>query len=64
MLTAGARFDLVNFPAARHAFTNPAATDLGLRFGMPLAYDIAADRESWAGLRAFLAKVFGEDAVP
>ena len=35
-------------PGAKHAFTNPEADDLGQRFGMPLAYDKAADAGSWA----------------
>lgn len=58
MLTAGARFDLVTFPGAQHAFTNPEASESGQRFGLPLGYDATADRESWAGFTAFLKDVF------
>ncbi len=60
MQAAGVRFDLVSFPGVQHAFTNPEATALGQCFGLPLAYDAAADGESWAGLQGFLAMVFGD----
>ncbi|HEX9627264.1 MAG TPA: dienelactone hydrolase family protein [Acidiferrobacterales bacterium] len=50
---------VVVYPGARHSFTNPDATAFGEKFGMPLAYDAAADKESWAELDKFLKKVFG-----
>src|SRR6266567_4918221 len=47
MQTAGARFEVITYPGAKHGFTNP---DAG-KFGMDaLAYDAAADRESWAAM--------------
>lgn len=61
-MTLGARFDLITFPGAQYAFSNPAATDAGERFGIPLAYD--ADRESWAGFTKFLGAVFSGRAAP
>ncbi|MDZ4348401.1 MAG: dienelactone hydrolase family protein [Xanthomonadaceae bacterium] len=64
MLQAGARFDLVAYPGVRHAFTNPAATEAGQRFGIPLAYDAAADRDSWSGLTAFLEEIFIYKSTP
>ena len=64
MLQAGARFDLVAYPGVRHAFTNPAATEAGQRFGIPLGYDAAADRDSWNGLTAFLEEIFIDNNAP
>jgi dienelactone hydrolase len=49
-------YQLVNYPGALHAFTNPAATERGKKFNMPIAYDEAADHKSWADFQAFLAK--------
>ena len=45
MQAAGARFEVIVYPGAKHGFTNPNAG----QYGMPqLAYDAQADRESWA----------------
>ncbi len=55
MQAAGARFEVVTFPGAKHGFTNP---DAG-KFGMDaLAYDAAADRESWAAMLKLLKEVW------
>ena len=58
MKTAGADFRVINYPGAKHSFTNPAATELGVKFNMPVAYNEAADKASWAELDAFLKQVF------
>jgi len=56
MQTAGARFEVVMYPGAKHGFTNP---DAG-KYGMPqLAYDAAADRQSWAAMLKLFHEVFG-----
>ena len=56
MQAAGARFEVVTYPGAKHGFTNPDAAT----YGMPqLAYDAAADRESWAAMRKLFHEVFG-----
>lgn len=47
---AGVRLRFIDYPGALHAFTNPKATELGKKFGMPIAYDEAADRASWQEL--------------
>jgi len=47
MDAAGANYTIYEYPAARHAFTNPGATEAGTKFNIPLAYDEAADKESW-----------------
>ena len=58
MQQAGVAYHLVGYPGAKHAFTNPEADDLGQRFGMPLAYDKAADAGSWAQTELFLKQIF------
>ncbi len=55
MRAAGARFEVVSYPGAKHSFTNPDAD----KVGMPaLAYDAAADRQSWAAMLRLLGEVF------
>src|SRR5438034_1038219 len=56
MRAAGAQFEVVTFPGAKHGFTNP---DAG-KFGMDaLAYNADADRESWAALLKLFKDVWG-----
>lgn len=43
----GAAIKVVNYPHAKHAFTNPDATALGEETGLPLGYNAAADAASW-----------------
>lgn len=47
-------YRVVTYPGVKHAFTNPAADELGERFNIPLAYDEAADKDSWQQLTVFL----------
>jgi len=58
MDAAGADYTFIAYPGAVHAFTNPAATENGKKFGLPLAYDAEADQQSWAELRTFLRGLF------
>jgi dienelactone hydrolase len=58
MQAAGVDFTLVNYPGVKHSFTNPDADRFGEQFDMPLAYDAAADADSWKQLQAFLKKIF------
>ena len=51
-------FRFMNLPGAVHAFTNPEATETGKKFNMPIAYNEAADKTSWADLKVFLAEIF------
>ncbi len=56
MQAASARFEVVTYPGAKHGFTNP---DAG-QYGMPqLAYDPAADRQSWAAMLQLFHDVLG-----
>jgi dienelactone hydrolase len=56
MTAAGVDFQLINYPGAKHSFTNPRADEYGKKFEIPLAYNAQADQQSWQTLREFLAK--------
>lgn len=58
MDAAGASYQIIVYPGALHAFTNPAATENGKKFGLPLAYNEEADEKSWGELLRFLERVF------
>ena len=60
MSDAGADMKLIAYPGAIHAFTNPAATAMGEKYNLPLAYNETADTQSWAELESFLREVFTE----
>jgi dienelactone hydrolase len=55
--SAGVRYKIVTYPDAKHAFTNPAATELGKRFHIPDEYNAAADEQSWNEMLAFFGRV-------
>ena len=56
MDSVGASYQIESYPGAKHSFTNPAADELGDRFGLPLAYDPEADRKSWQRMQQFFAQ--------
>lgn len=51
---AKANYQVIEYPGAVHAFTNPEATALGEKFKLPLKYDASADQAS----KAEAAKLF------
>jgi len=55
---AGVTYKAVTYPGAQHAFTNPEAVKYGQEFKLPLAYNEAADKDSWKQGLAFLADAF------
>jgi dienelactone hydrolase len=57
MADVGADVTFIAYPGAKHSFTNPDADEYGKKFGMPLAYNAEADRQSWEELKKFLAAV-------
>jgi dienelactone hydrolase len=59
MDAAGADYTFINYPGAKHSFTNPGADAFGEKFGLPLAYNAPADADSWAEMQALLRSVFG-----
>jgi len=58
MQAAHVDFKFINYPGAKHAFTNPAADKFGKEFNIPLAYQEKADKASWDEMKRFLAKTF------
>lgn len=55
---AGADYRFIEYPGARHSFTNPEADILGERFQLPLAYDRQADLASWQEMLRFFHEMF------
>ncbi len=51
-------YQFINYKDAVHAFTNPDATAMGEKFSLPLAYQEAADKESWEAMKTFFAQIF------
>ncbi len=58
MDNAGANYLIVNYPNAKHAFTNPQATEKGKAYGLPLAYNKEAAEQSWKRMEQFFQEVF------
>ena len=59
MTQAGVDFTTVVYPGVKHSFTNPDADNYGKQFGLPLAYNAAADADSWNKTRRFLQEALG-----
>jgi len=57
MRAAGADYKVINYPGGKHAFTNPAATERGKKFNLPLEYNADIDKRSWSEAVAFLNRV-------
>jgi dienelactone hydrolase len=55
MTAAGATFEVVSYPGAKHSFTNPDADKVGME---ALGYNAEADQKSWAALLAMLKQVY------
>ena len=58
MDAAGVSYRFVNYPGAKHSFTNPDADSFGQRFGLPLAYSAEADAQSWKEMQKFFDELF------
>lgn len=56
MDNAGARYTFVNYAGAVHSFTNPAATERGREFDMPLRFDAQAEEDSWRRMQILFAQ--------
>jgi dienelactone hydrolase len=55
---AGVDYEFINYPGAKHAFTNPEADNYAKQFNLPLAYNAEADKQSWQKMRDFFARIF------
>jgi len=55
---AQVNYRFVSLEGAKHSFTNPMADEFAEKFGMPLAYNEAADKKSWAEMQVFFNEIF------
>jgi len=53
-------YEYVSYPGVVHSFTSKYADATGEEFDLPLAYDQAADLDSWEQMKALLNSVFDE----
>lgn len=60
MQEAGVNHQIIIYPGAVHSFTVPEA---GNDPSQGMAYDEAADKQSWEAMKAFLKEIFGESEV-
>lgn len=58
MDSIGADYAFKQYAGATHAFSNPDATEWGLKFKIPIAYNAAADSASWQDMKDFFGKIF------
>jgi len=58
MLVLNGAFEFINYPSAKHSFTNPAADEGGNHFNMPLAYNAVLYKASWVRMQDFLKQIF------
>lgn len=58
MSDAGADYKFVNYPDAKHSFTNPDADKYGKKFNLPLKYNKKADEDSWKSMQEFFKEIF------
>jgi dienelactone hydrolase len=54
-----ANYQFIVYPDATHAFTNPASTEIGKKFNLPIKYNSAGDSASWRDMRKFFKESFG-----
>jgi dienelactone hydrolase len=58
MEAAGISYRFINYPGAKHSFTNPDADKFGEEFDLPLAYSPEADRMSWMAMLEFFREIY------
>jgi len=60
MEAAKVDFTFIAYPGAVHSFTNPDADVFGKKFELPLAYNEAADSQSWKDMQEFFDRIFAD----
>ena len=60
MKNAEVDFVFVNYPGAKHSFTNPDANAIGKKFSLPLEYNADADKDSWQKNLEFFKEIFSK----
>src|SRR5664280_708412 len=58
--SVGADNTLKIYPNAMHAFTNPASTEVGKKFNLPIEYNAEADKASWDDMKMFFGRIFSK----
>lgn len=58
MKAAGVDYKFVNYPGAKHSFTNKDADKYGKKYKLPLAYNAAADKKSWQEMKKLFAEIY------
>ncbi|MBI3574231.1 MAG: dienelactone hydrolase family protein [Gammaproteobacteria bacterium] len=58
MDAAKVNYKFVNYPGAKHSFTNPGADAYGKKFNLPMVYNAEADKQSWAEMSKFFDGLF------
>jgi dienelactone hydrolase len=58
MTAVGATYRVDNYPGVTHGFTNPGADEVAKTFGLPVAYNAAADEKSWLAMQKFFNEIF------
>ncbi len=56
--SVNADYKFIVYPGAKHAFSNPAATENGKKFNMPIKYNAEADTASWNDMKEFFKELF------
>lgn len=57
MSDAGVDLQFKSYPGAKHSFTNPESDTYGKQFNIPLAYNEAADKQSWEDMKEFFKRI-------
>lgn len=55
-----AEYEFISYEGAVHSFTNPIADSMGAKFNLPLAYNAAADTQSWQRMQNLFKEVFAQ----
>ena len=58
MDAVGISYRFINYPGAKHSFTNPDADTFGKKFNLPLAYSPEADQLSWQAMQDFFNEIY------
>jgi len=58
MDATGVGYEYIAYPGAKHSFTSKTADANGEKFGLPLAYNAEADKQSWASMQQLFDEVF------
>jgi len=53
-------YQFISYAGAVHAFSNPKADKIAADTGLPIAYNAAADKRSWAHMKVFFKEIFAQ----